>query len=826
MRKPGWLLCTLGSAVLLFGLTSKAPHPGFKILQMLAGRLASRVVGSADLFDIEKQERQLRRLQPPGRDSHHSSSSAFPSMTEAMNQARIAAAYGNLPLSFEANQGQSLPDVKFLSRGDGYTLFLTRTETVLDLSKSVARHTELRMKLFGANSVPRMTGFEELPGKSNYFIGNDPGKWRTNIPTYAKVRYESVYPGIDLVYYGKQRQLEYDFVVAPGSDPRTIRFTIDEEDIPHIDDQGDLVLGVDKSALRMRRPVVYQEISGVRKPVAGNFVIQSGQVGFEVAPYDASQSLVIDPVLSYSTFLGGGGTADEGLAIAVDSTGDAYVTGVADQSKFSGPTDFPKTAGAFQTTPGAGDCFYGCGDAFVTKLNAAGSALIYSTYLGGGSIDNAGGGETGYGIAVDSAGNAYVTGLTTSMDFPITTGAFQTKMAGYLYQCTPGHWVCMDAFVTKLNPSGSALVYSTYLGGSPTYYGGDHGSEVGYAIAVDSAGSAYVTGLTISTDMASPDDPGSTNFPTTPGALQTAIGGLTDVFVTKFSPDGSTLVYSTYLGGSGQDLAFGIAVDSSGSAYVTGYTYSYNFPTTTLAFQKKNASDVSPCIYSTCSDLFVTKFSPDGSTLAYSTYLGGSTGDDQGFGIAVDSSGSAYVTGYTYSSDFPVTANAFQKKNASGACTVFPICRDAFVTKLNAAGSGLTYSTYVGGAHEDLAYAIAVDLLGNAYIAGTTEGPFPQQNTFKDYQCCLANAFVTKLNAGGSALVYSTYHGVETDPRGIAVDRSGSAYVTGFTRAEEPFPFPTTANAFQTVPGSIGDAFVTKFPPVGLPQRRGQLISD
>src|SRR3989475_8604880 len=436
--------------------------------------------------------------------------------------------YGKLPLSFEANDGQADPQVKFLSRGRGYTLFLTSTEAVLVLRegesvRSVAggpppakrekgkalRGTVLRMRFVGANPVPAVAGVGELPGKSSYFVGNDPKKWRANVPTYAKVEYRDVYPGVNLVYYGNQRQLEYDFVVSPGADPKAIPLAFDGVDGVAIDGLGDLVLRADGGEVRLRKPVVYQEQRGQRAVIPTRYVLKAErQVAFEVGAYDAMKPLIIDPVLAYSTYLGGTG-GDQGSGIAVDVAGNAYVTGS------TGSSDFPRTAGAV----GGGGV-----DAFVTKLNPTGTALVYSTYLGGS------GGDEGRGIAVDVAGNAYVTGSTGSTDFPTTAGAVQTTIGGFV-----------DAFVAKLDATGS-LLYSTYLGGTDF--------DEGFGIAVDAAGNAYVTGST-----------GSTDFPTTAGAVRTTNSGFVDAFVAKLDPTGSPL-YSPHLGGSDHDRGKGIAGDT------------------------------------------------------------------------------------------------------------------------------------------------------------------------------------------------------------------------------------------------------------------------
>ena len=624
--------------------------------------------------------------------------------TPAANKLQVVEAYGKLPLSFEANEGQTDNRVDFLSRGSGYTLFLTPTEAVLALRKPVAsnrprrdngtpRNAEaeqapaaptavLRMKLVGANPSPRVTGLEELPGKSNYFLGNDPDKWHTDVPNYARVQYQDVYPGVDLVYYGNQRQLEYDLVVAPGADPDAIALSFDGVEKLRIDAQGDLVLETAGGEIRQHKPLVYQEVDGIRREIAGSYVLNGGyQVGFQVAAYDAGKPLIIDPVLVYSTYLGGS-ARDRGRGIAVDAAGNAYVTGTTKS------TDFP-TANAFQAAF-AGNI--SDDDTFVTKLNAAGNALVYSTYLGGIGDDDV------HAIALDAAGNAYVTGFTTSTNFP-TASPFQATRDGGL-----------DAFVAKLNTAGNALVYSTYLGGSSF--------DNGEGIAVDAAGNAYVTGDTESTD-----------FPTVSPFQPTFAFGVVDAFVTKLNTAGSALVYSTYLGGNGLDQGAGIAVDTSGNAYVTGLTRSGDFPTAS-PFQASSA---------TSGDVFVTKLNASGSALVYSTYLGGSGVENRfGGGIAVDAAGNAYVTGVTESADFP-TANPIQPAHGGG--------RDAFVTKLNAAGNALVYSTYLGGSGNDDGNAIAVDTSGSAYVTGNTDSTnFPTASPFQATKAGSSDAFIVKIS--------------------------------------------------------------------------------
>jgi hypothetical protein len=548
-------------------------------------------------------------------------------------QGKIVQSYGKLPLSFEANQGQTDPHVKFLSHGTDYSLFLTGDEAVFSLrergtSANLSRFRQalrarvtapasdavLRMRLHNADPSAKTVGVEELRSKSNYFVGNDAKRWRSNVPTYSTVEYQAIYRGINLVYYSNEGRLEYDFVVAPGADPGQIQldFLGNDEGIKQ-DEKGDLLLRVGKHEFHWRKPVVYQKKDGTREEVAAHYVIKGNRVEFAMANYDSGSTLFIDPLV-YSTYLGGS-LVDEGLGIAVDGSGSVYITGG------TRSTDFP-TMGALQSTYGGGD-----GDAFVAKIAPAGS-LVYSTYLGGSLLDE------GLGIAVDSSGDAYVTGLTTSTNFP-TMSPLQAANGGGI-----------DAFVTELNSTGSALVYSTYLGGS--------GNDSAAGIAVDNAGSAHIVGTTTSND-----------FPTK-RPFQSANGGGEDAFVTKISPAGSALVYSSYLGGSGNDVGTGIA-HRNGNVYVTGYTTSTDFPV---------ANALQPAYGGGSSDAFVAKINPSGSALIYSTYLGGSKYDSS-FAIAVDVTGNAYLTGATTSTNFP-TMNPLQRTDRGG--------NDAFVTKINSSG--------------------------------------------------------------------------------------------------------------------------------------------
>jgi hypothetical protein len=674
------------------------------------------------------------------------------------------AAYGRLPLAFEANQGQADGRVQFLARGRGYGLFLTAGEAVLGLRRPGGDGAMLRITVVGARPAARATGLEALPGRSHYFIGSDPAKWRTNVPTYAKVEYRDVYPGVSLVYYGTQRELEYDLVVAPGADPGRITLAFEGAERVELDRDGNLILGTTGGVLVSRAPLIYQELGGVRQRVAGGYRLQgSRRVGFRVGVYDRRHALVIDPVLGYSTYLGG--TAGDGAAgVAVDGSGNAYMTG----STVS--TDFP-TQNPAQASNGGGS------DAFVTKLNATGSGLLYSTYLGGSGNDDA------FGIAVDASGNAYVVGRTDSTDFPVPSG-FQATNAGGAF----------DGFVTRLNAAGSVVLYSTYLGGTS--------DDQGFAIAVRGSGEAYVTGSTTSGD-----------FPTSVGAYQSGLAGVGDAFVAKFDTTAAgpgSRSYATYLGGGDFGIddngfplgpegerAFGIAVDASGNAYVTGSTLSTDFPKTTGAYQSALAG---------FRDAFVTKLDAAGSALLYSTFLGGNA-TDEGRAVALDSSGNAYVTGFTNSAGFP-TANALQ--SARGGQT------DAFVAKLDPTASGsasLPYATFLGGGDVDLGLGIGVDASGNAYVAGSTNSSnFPTRNAIQSAIAVSNDAFAAKLDpsqAGAASLIYSTYLGGSGGDfgRAVAVDATGNAYVVGSTDSST---FPVTAGAYQTTLGGALDAFVTR----------------
>lgn len=720
------------------------------------------------------------------------------------NQA-VVAEFAKLPLSFEANLGQSDPQVRFISRGQGYSLFLTDSSAVLSLSKQVNPATHagktpevktdvVRMELTNASLAHRVDGESQLPGKVNYFIGNDPSKWHNDVPTYGKVRYANAYPGVDLVYYGNQQKLEYDFVVAPGADPNPVKLHFAGVAKLTLDQDGDLDVAGKDGNLVFHKPVVYQMKDGKRIPVEGKFeLLANNDLGFTLGKYDHNQELVIDPVLGYSTYLGGT-NSESANGIAVDATGHAYITGE------TSSTDFPVTAGAYETAKPP-TVASSVPIVFVTKFNQNASGLIYSTFLGGN------GGDTGYGIAIDSKGDAFVCGTTDSSNFPVTSGAYEHTLAN-----------SGGSFIAKLGPAGNALVYSTYLNGADNTTG----------IAVDTAGEAYVTGSTRSTSLA-----------VSASAFQKTNHGDANAFVVKLNAAGTAALYSTYLGGKFFDQGSAIAVDSSDHAYVTGSAYSSNFPHTSGAFQTVNKG--API---DSANVFVTKLNAAGSGLAYSTFLGG-TGGDTGSGIAVDSEGDAYVVGGTYSSDFPVTVGAYQSVNYAAGNQA----DNAFVSKLNNTGTQLVYSTYLGGngvlnltdddgpnSFGDAANAIAVDSAGNAYVAGAAvSGNFPlsadayqSQPPSQDSNVDGDNpvGFFTTLNPEGG-LIYSTFlggsgcgygfgyagiDGLGDVVNAIGLDSFGNAYVAGATCSGD---FPVTNGAFQSVNKSTlplgSTAFVSKF---------------
>ncbi len=671
-----------------------------------------------------------------------------------------------MPLPFAQNQGQWKSGVLFRANAGGAAIWLTASGAYYQFTRPTSHDSSsggspefgldgsvnsfgrpgnfetlvIKSNLLGANPSPLSAGQGLLGYRCNFFLGNDPMKWQTNVSTYQAVQFDEVYPGINLKYYASGSQLEYDFIVSPGADYSQIQINYEGVSSFALNAAGELVIETQWGQATELAPTFYQLDNGNRIPISGSYRIIGDKIfGFEVGTeYNPALPLIIDPVLSYSTFLGGYG-GDYGYDIAVNTSGEAFVTGLTWSSDF--PVQDPLDSS-----------FNGNEDIFVTKMSADGGSLLYSTYIGGLDVDD------GYGIAIDGANNIYLTGRTRSTDFP-TQSPYFAAFAGN-----------EDAFVTKLSAAGNSLIFSTYIGGAGFDYGED--------IDLDPTGNAYIVGTTTSTDFPIQNAISSTN------------GGGYDAFVSKFSSIGDNLLYSTYLGGDQTDLGNGIAVDAAGGAYVTGETFSANFPTANPFDPDHNGGG----------DAFVSKISPAGNTLDYSTFLGG-IGEDAGNDIALNDSGNAYVTGWTNSSGFP-TQNAYDatynggndafalKLYASGSSlyystflggsgfdygygvridwagnayiagytgsTNLPMRRafdstyngtgDAFVTRFSPIGSNLVYSTYLGGSKEDRAYGVAIDPLISEYVTGYTfSGNFPTQNPYDPFFNSSYDVFVTKM---------------------------------------------------------------------------------
>jgi uncharacterized protein (TIGR03437 family) len=732
----------------------------------------------------------------------------------------------SVPLSFEPNQGQLAAPVQFVTRGSGYALFLTPGRVVLNLERQQAQAASadtLRMSLIGANPKANAVGLAPQPGVVSYFIGNDPKKWRSGIPTYGKVEYPQVYPGVDLVFYGNQRQLEYDFVVAPGADPSRIAWQVDGARAS-VDALGNSVLLAPNGPATFQKPVLYQVDGDKKIRVEGWYAVAGDQIRFRLGSYDHSKALIIDPVLSYASYLAGTGDDRIGVttgpgnlgvgssqALAVDSAGSVYVTGSTLSIDF--PTKNPYQSGPppKQVAPG------GWASAFVTKFSPDGSSLVYSTYLGGNGADH------GFAISVDASGSAYVTGQTTSLNFPITPGAYQTVGSS-----------TYSAFVTKLNSAGTGLVYSTFLGGRANW-------AYATAIAVDSTGRAYVAGN--ETDTCSSSTLPSC-FPTTTGAIISGdkTGGRSPqyAFVAAFDPAGAHLLYSTLFGdldfvcsnGCGDIWATGVAVDAGGYFYLVGETQAARLPITTGVVQPTGAPLGPPGTYLQVHRGFIAKFNPvtsaGGVTLAYCTYLGGQTGNTSDYisGIAIDSASNAYVVGYTNSKDFPVTSGAYGTVCAPGGGT----CSAAHVTKLNPYGTSILWSTYVGGSKSDGSDALSwtgpiqLDGKGNIYIVGQAGPTFPLFNPVEPaVKDGAMQVLVAELDPTGSNLLFASRIGsgniatATSYPAGLAVDSAGDIYLAGNTIGSGLI---TTPGAFQTTANPSTccyHGFVAKIAPTVLP---------
>jgi Beta-propeller repeat len=739
------------------------------------------------------------------------------------------------PLMFEPNQGQAPSGADFLSHGRGYTFLLAPTEATMVLHTGAgnpSRRTELRnflsgaapasapshstvlrMNLIGASAQAQLEPLSPLPTRLNYFIGNEPAYWHQNIPTFAKVAARNVYPGTDLIYYGAEGRLEFDFVLGPGADPSLIRLSLEGADGLQILNDGDLAVRAGGGELRYHKPLIYQQDGITRREVPGRFVLKGGtEFAFDISAYDHSKALTLDPILWYSTYLGGDippftGAADVANGIAVTTNGTTYVVGTSDGVRFifGGGTSSQRFFVSRTDTN-----IVLKENVFVAKYTATTNAsqtpvLMNMTFLGGSGDDR------GEAIAVDKQGGVYITGSTTSTNFPVVN-AFQRAFAGarpptdlvLVGASYPG-----DAFVAKLSIPDccdvpfigppSYIVYSSYLGGAS--------QESGFGIAVDATGNAYVTGMTY-----------STNFPTTSKAFQrvckSCTGGFADAFVTKISPGGTAIVYSTFLGGDREDDAFAIAVNpATGVAYVTGITYSQDFPhpgitPSILPFQPSLNGP---------SDAFVSVVGATGTNLVWSTFLGGSW-YDVGYGIAVSPPGfrtDVHVTGQTMSADFPAVA-AFQPA-ISGI-------ENAFVTKILSGGAGLAYSSYLGGGAEQ-ANAIALDAANTAFITGETRSTnFPVKNAIQPVADRTPDAFVAQISILGSNL-FSTYLGGkgEDSGQGIAIDGAGRAYIAGWTTFTN-FPVLNAVQSFFN--GGASDGFVAKLGALGHEVTMNELLAQ
>jgi hypothetical protein len=752
---------------------------------------------------------------------------------------RWAEAYGKLPMSFEENMGQTAREVRYVSHGGKYDLFLTSQEAVVALrpsghldfsprhrfetlralhearrnARQADRTTVLRLELEGANPQTQIAGVDPLPGKVNYFTGNDPRKWHTDIPTYAKVKYTDVYPGIDLIFYGNPHSLEYDFIVAPGANPRAVALNVRGARRLRVNSRGDVIVSVPGGEVELQKPVIYQQVKGERREVAGGYVIAGNhRITFSVPNYDRREPLILDPVLNYSTYVGGTSN-DNATGIALDSNGDAFIAGI------SSSTDFPTTANAFMPQPLASNVG-GAVAAFVAELNPAGNTLLYSSYIAGSTP-----GEFAFGVAADPTGKAvYVTGQTFSTDFPTNS-----TIPGFKTGANAGA-VNGTSFLVKLDPTqatgANSFVYSTFIGGTngTNLVTGD----LGQAVAADSNGVAYVVGFTDST-------PGNTlaTFPVVNGFQTTLNNSNGNAFLAKIdtTKSANALLYSTYLGGNGinfagvgglgiGDAAFGVAIDSSGKAYIAGSTSSTDFNTLGtangkfLTYPPGNTTDAAFfCQVDT------TKLA--NLSLLYLTYLGG-TGPDFGFAIALGPNNVAYLTGQTGSSNFPLSAGAFQ---TAGPAPTFGI---AFVTLFDAAqpvANSLTHSTFLGGSQSDEGRGIQVDSQGNAYVAGaSTSGNFPVlAGAFQPHLAtgAFGNGFVSKLDPALSSLLYSSYFGGSGDANsqdldtadGIAIDSSSppNAYIAGQTFSTNlPVAGTPVAPLHTGLNGTASDAYVAK----------------
>ncbi|MGD0252081.1 MAG: SBBP repeat-containing protein [Verrucomicrobiota bacterium] len=716
--------------------------------------------------------------------------------------AQTATPLDGMPLYFEANRGQADHLVQFLAHGRDSQFLVSPVEAQIVLRKEAVGPATVRMQFMGANPRAQIRGDAPLSGKVNYLVGNDPAQWHVGVPIFAKVRVEEIYPGIGLVYYGNQQQLEYDFEVAPGADPGAIKIHFDGPDKIAVNAQGEMILTLSGGEIRQPKPVIYQMANGARREISGGYRLLDGHiVAFIVGSYDHNLPLVIDPILSYSTYFGGN-YGETAWAVAINTNdGSIYMAGQTFSTQF---TNWPVPPGAYQTTNHGGTL---TGDAFVARFGNLGTNLIYFTYLGGSADDLASS------IAVDGQGNAFVTGFTDSPDFPTNNAIPGYAHIGGSYGKSFGSYP-IDAFVAELNSGGSNLMFSTYLGGS--------GMDGGNGIALDSSGNIYVTGYTYSTNfpVKSPVPyklTGTTNLYLNRLACTNSVYFNANAFIAKIvlAPGSNSLVYSTYFGGNNFDVGEGIAVDNLNQVYVTGFTASTNFPNTNAFQMYLNGSLTNQ---SSAYDAFVAKFDSTGTNLLYSTFLGG-TNNDVAYSIAADNNGAAYVTGWTVSTNFPNTVTNSNLYNGltNNFYYGYNITTNAFLTKItNGVHPGIAYSTVFGGTmfNIDIGYGVALDPAGNAFVVGSTTSTnfpcYPTNNVgfLRTTNSGGNDVFVIAFNTNATALFYSALLGGASDDfgYGIAVDPLGNAYIVGQTLSTN---FPTL-DAPQTTRNGTNDAFLAK----------------
>jgi hypothetical protein len=772
------------------------------------------------LFLSVHMQRRAHSSQPIA-SNHTAASTQPPAPFSAVQKESLRSAYGALPLAFEANQGQTAPEVRYLAHGQSYQLFLSSQEAVLTLrqpataavrstkgtvpvaarmrqkSNAAVKTSVLRMHFDGANPAAEIAATKQLPGKTNYFIGNDPNKWHTDVPSYEAVRYQGIYPGVDMLFYGREQRLEYDFIVAPGADPNSIALSINGARKLVLNKQGDVLMSVAGGKVALQKPVIYQEVNGQRREIAGNYTLASNhQIRFAVADYDHNQPLTIDPVLNYSTYVGGE-AFDNANGIALDSAGNAYIAG--DTTSIH----FPQM-NAEAGTPGD----IALGTVFVSELNPGGTALLYSTYIGGSG--NGSFGEGADAIALDTASPAdiYITGFTGSPDFPVSTTVPPSQGTAPVSAANGG-----AAFITKLAPSASGiaqLAYSSYLGGSVF--------DEGHGVAVDATGNAYIAGETIS-----PDYP---TMGTQISAPLTSAAG--NAFLTEINTTTTgALLYSTYLGGTGPgsnylgfgDIAYGVTIDATSDAYVVGGTTSTDFPTAGTAIAGSAACGANPS-----ATAFISVINTTAGTLGYSHCLGGNTaevafGVSLGTGVPAVVTKVAYITGQTESSNFPQTAGAIPAPANVSQGVVF-------VSLVNTLTGTLQYSTFFGGTASDSGNSITSDSAGNAYVTGQTgssDFPITQGALQEARNNPNGTAFVSKISPNGQGLadlVYSTYfggsgNGSDLPDYGAGIGLfGGNVYIAG--QAASPAtgsnPFPVTTGSFQTTLNGSTNAFIADLP--------------